>query len=69
VSAPDRQAGDRVDRRQRRDGVAAQDPSHGGSGQPELAGQEDRPAPVLAAQVQDLCFDLGRGSGRAGVRA
>jgi hypothetical protein len=67
-SPADRLAGDRVDRRQRRNLMAGQDPPDGGGDQPELAGQEHRTAVALAAKLEDLGLELGAGALRGGVR-
>lgn len=69
MASPHQSAGDRVDRGQCRDVVAAQDASHGGGDQAELSGQKHRSAASVATQRQDCRFDLGRGAGRAVVRA
>jgi hypothetical protein len=69
MASPHQSAGDRVDRSQGRDVVAAQHAAHGGGDQAELSGQEHRSATAGPAQRQDGCFDLGRGAGRAVVRA
>jgi hypothetical protein len=69
VLAAHRGAGDRIDRAQRQDLVAAQDPSNGRGHQPEPAGQEHRAPTSGGPQGQDPCFDLGRDPGRAAVWA
>jgi hypothetical protein len=69
AALPDRLAGDRVDRRQGRHLMTRQDPADGGGDQPELTGQEHRPAAALGAHLQDLCLGLRRDAVRAGVGA
>ena len=74
-SPADRLAGDRVDRRQRRNLMAGQDPPDGGGDQPELAGQEHRTAVALAAKLEDLglarcwCAAGWSADARSGLRA
>jgi hypothetical protein len=69
VPVSDRGAGDRVDRRQRRDLVSGQDASDGGGDQAESGGEEQRPAPDFGAQGEDLGLELGGDLGGARVRA